>query len=80
MEGSTAWSNDCPQFLSPLYEADRCFDCIPIYYQDTVKYINPITKQTSNFATPISCESNPKNVVAFYINIDEHYLLTPKPV
>ena len=30
IEGSTAWLYDCPHFLSPLYNADRCFDRIPI--------------------------------------------------
>ena len=43
VEGSTAWLNDCPHFLSPLYEADRCFDGIPIHFKDTLMYVDPIT-------------------------------------
>ena len=39
VEGSTAWLNDCPHFLSPLYKADRCFDRIPIHFKDTLMYI-----------------------------------------
>ena len=35
-EGYTACLHDCPQILPPLYEFDNCFECIPIYYQDTV--------------------------------------------
>ena len=56
VESSTAWLYDCPQFLSFLYEADKCFDHIPIYYKDTVMYIDPRTRQTFNYVTPISCE------------------------
>ena len=29
-ESSTAWLYDYPHFLSPLYEGDKCFVCIPI--------------------------------------------------
>ena len=36
VEGSTAWSYDCPHFLSLLYKADRCFDRIPIHFKDTL--------------------------------------------
>ena len=36
VEGSTAWLNDCPHFLSPIYIADRCFDRIPIHFKDTL--------------------------------------------
>ena len=80
VEGSTAWLYDCPHFLSPLYEGDKCFDRIPIYYRDTVMFIDPITRQTFNYATPISCDNNPQNVIALDPDLDEHYVLTPKPV
>ena len=46
VEGSTAWLKDCSQIFSPLYESDKCFGRIPIYYQDTVMYLDPITRQT----------------------------------
>ena len=36
VEGCTAWLYDCPQFLSQLYKADRCFDRIPLHYKDTL--------------------------------------------
>ena len=63
VEGSTAWLYDFPHFLSPLYNADRCFDRIPIHYKDTLMYVDPITRQTYNYATPIPCDNNPRNII-----------------
>ena len=40
------------QFLH-LCESDKSFDHIPIYYQDTVMFIDPSTKQAFDYATPI---------------------------
>ena len=59
VEGSTALRYDCPHFLSPLYKADRCFDRIPIHFRDTLMYVDPITRQTYDYATPIICDNNP---------------------
>ena len=63
-----------------LYEAHECFDRIPIYYQDTVTYIYPITTQNFIYATPISCDYNPQNVIALDLDTDEHYVLANQPV
>ena len=68
VEGSTAWLYDCPQYLSPLYKADRCFDRIPIHFKDTLMYVDPITRQTYDYATPIICDNNPRNL--FELNPD----------
>ena len=61
VEGSTAWMYDCPHFISPLYKADSSFDRIPIHYRETIMYVDPITRQTFNYATPIKCRNNPQN-------------------
>ena len=53
VEGSTAWLFDCSQFLSLLIEADKCSDCIPIYYQDSVMYIDPKTRQILLIMLPL---------------------------
>ena len=42
VESSTAWLYGCPHFLSFLYKADRCFDCIPILFKDTLIYVDPL--------------------------------------
>ena len=78
VEGSTAWLFDCPQFLSPLFEADKCFDRVPIRYQNSVVNNDPITRQTLNYATPLSCDSNPQNVIALDLDNIEHYVLKPE--
>ena len=80
VEGSTAWLYDCPHKLSPLYLADQCYDRIPIHYLDTVKYVDPITRQTFDYATPIPCDNNPQNMIALDPDADKYYILTPKPV
>ena len=56
VEGYTAWLDDCPHFISPLYKADKCFDRIPIHYRETIMYVDPITRQTFKYATPIYVE------------------------
>ena len=53
---------------------------MPIYYQGTVMYIDSITRQNFNYATGIYCDNNPQNVIATYLDADEHYVVTAKPV
>ena len=82
VEGSTAWLYDRPHFLSPLYKADRCFDRIPIDYKDTLMYVDPITRQTYHYATPIPCDNNPRNIIELDPDTDEQdfYILGPEPI
>ena len=80
VEGSTAWLYDCPHFLSPLYKADRCFDRIPIHFKDTLMYIDPITRQTYDYATPITCDNSPRNIIELDPDSDDQdfYNLGPE--
>ena len=80
VEGSTAWLYDCPHFLSPLYIADRCFDGIPIHFKDTLMYVDPITRQTYYYATPITCDNNPNNIIELDPDWDDQdfYILGPE--
>ena len=55
LEGSTAWLYVCAHFSSPLYKAERCFDRIPLHYKDTLMYVDHISRQTYDYATPILC-------------------------
>ena len=43
-------------------------------------FIDLITRQTFNYAAPISCDNIPRNAIALHADLDEHYVLTPKPV
>ena len=82
VEGSTAWLYDCPHFLSPLYKADRCFDRIPIHFKDTLMYVDPITRQTYDYATPITCDNYPRNIIELDPDSDDQdfYILGPEPI
>ena len=79
VEGSTAWLYDCPLFVSPLYRADKCFDRIPIHYRETIMYVDPVTRRTFNYATPIECGNNPQNIIELHTDTDDgdFYVLTP---
>ena len=79
VEGSTAWLYDCPHFISPLYKAVICFDRIPIHYRETIMYVDPITRQTFNYATPIKCGKNLQNIIELDPHADDgdFYVLTP---
>ena len=79
VEGSTAWLYDCPHFLSPLYKADRCFDRIPIHFKDTLMYVDPITRQTYDNATPITCDNNPRNIIELDPDSDDQDFYIPRP-
>ena len=72
--------DECPHHLSQLYIAEKCYDKIPISYFDTVKYVDPITRQTFDYATRIPCENNPQNLIALDPDTDQYYVLTPKPI
>ena len=82
VEGSTAWLYDCPHFLSPLYKADRCLDRIPIHFKDTLMYVDLITRQTYDYARPITCDNIPRNSFELDPDSDDQdfYILGPEPI
>ena len=82
VEGSTVWLYDCPHFISPLCKADRCFDRIPIHFKDTLMYVNPITRHTYDYATPIACDNIPCNIIELDPDTDDQdfYILGPEPI
>ena len=45
-------------------------------------YVDPITRQTSNYATPIECGNNPQNNIELDQDTDDgdFYVLTPDPL
>ena len=80
VEGSTAWLYDCPHHLSALYIAEQCYDKIPVNYLDTVMYVDPITRQTFEYANQIPCGNNPQNVISLDPDTYQYYVLTPQPI
>ena len=80
VECSTAWIRDCPQFLSPVFKADRCFDRIPIHFKDTLMDVDPIIRQTYDYATPIAFDDNFRNIIELlnYSDDQDFYILGPE--
>ena len=44
-------------------------------------YVDPITRQTFDYAIPITCENNPKNIIELDPDSDDQgfYILGPEP-
>ena len=65
VEGASLWLFKCQHHLSPLYaHKEKCFDNIPIFYQETLYNVDPISPQTCSSATEIPCYGNPANLIA----------------
>ena len=64
-----------------MFKADRCFDRIPIHFKDTLMYVDPITRQVYVYATPITCDNNPRNIIELDRDSDDQdfYILAPEP-
>ena len=69
-------------FFLHYYIADCCFDRIPIHFKDTLMYVEPITRQTYEYATPITCGNNPKNIIDLDPDSDgqDFCILGPEPI
>ena len=65
-----------------LFKTDRCFDRIRIHFKDTLVYVDPITRQTYDFATPITCDNDPRNIIELDPDSDDQdfYILGPEPI
>ena len=53
-----------------------------MHYKDTLMYLDPITRQTYDYATPMPCESNPRNITELDPDTDDQdfYILCPEPI
>ena len=71
-----------PTFLSPLYKDARCFDRIPIHFKDTLMYVDPITRQTYDYAIRFACDNTPRNIIELDPDSDdqEFYILGHEPI
>ena len=83
VEGPIIWLYTCETKLSPLYiHKDRCYDNIPILYEDKLQFVHPLSRQTKQMTRPIPCKNIPQNSIALDPS-DENsdwYMLTPTPV
>ena len=53
--------------------------CIPIYYQDTVIYIDLSTRRMPKYATRIYFDNNQENVIGLDLDNHQTSVLFPKP-
>ena len=80
-DGSVAWFYHCTKFLSPLRVLDKCYDRIPILLERTTKFVDPITRQTYDFASEIPCLGDYTNVFQLDLENDNSwYQLLPDPM
>ena len=43
-------------------------------------YVDPITRQTNDYATPITCDNNPLNIIELDPDSDDFYIFRPEPI
>ena len=72
-DGSVAWIYHCLKFLSPLGVLDKCYDRIPILFERTTKFVDPITRQTYDFASEIPCLGDYTNVFQLDLENDNSW-------
>ena len=80
-DGSVAWLYHCPKVRSTLRLMEKCYDKIPIFYENRVHFVDPITRQTFPSANEISCQHATQNLFQLDMdNDDSWYNLIPHPV
>ena len=79
-DGSVAWLYHCPKVRSTLRVMEKCYDKIPIFYENRVHFADPITRQTFLSANEISCQHATQNLFQLDMhNDDSWYNLIPHP-
>ena len=77
-DGSVAWWYLCPKIFSPPRVLDKCFDRIPILFERTTNFVDPITRQTYDVSSEIPCLGNYTNVFQLgFENDNSWYQLFP---
>ena len=60
---------------------DKCYGWIPILFERTTKFVDPITRQTFDFASEIPCSGDYTNVFQLDLeNNNSWYQLLPDPM
>ena len=79
--GSLAWLYHYPKVRSTLRVMEKCYDKIPISYENGVHFVDPITRQTFPSAIEISCQHATQNLFQLDMdNSDSWYNFIPHPV
>ena len=77
--GDIAWLYRCPKFYSPsLQVMDTCYDRKPVLYENKVRFIDPVSRQTFTTAKQQPCYNKQKNLFQLDIENDNSWIeLTP---
>ena len=76
--GKVALLYNCPEFHSPLQICNKCYNRIPVLYEDEIHLIEPISRQTFTEAKEQLCSEKHSNL--FQLDFDDDNLwveLTP---
>ena len=69
-----------PEDLPPLKLLDKCYDRTPITFERSTKFVDPITRQTYDFASKIPCLGDYTNVFQLDLENDNSwYQRLPEP-
>ena len=80
-DGSVNWLYHYPNFLSHVRVLDKCYDRIPIFFERTTKFAVPLTRQTYDFASKITCLGHYTNVFLLDLEIgNSWYQFLPDPM
>ena len=75
---NVAWLYHCPQYFSPLQIMEKCYNRIPIMYQNKIHFVDPITRKTYTSAEERSCVDKHDNLFQLDIEDDNSWVeLTP---
>ena len=77
--GNVAWLYHCPEFHSPLQILSKCYNRIPILYEDEIHFVNPISIQTFTEAGEQLCPDKHSNLFQLDVDDDNSWVeLTPQ--
>ena len=67
--GNVAWLYNCPEFHSPLQILNKCYNRIPILYENEIHFVDPISRQTFTEAEEQLCSDKHSNL--FQLDVDD---------
>ena len=77
--GNVAWLYNCPEFHSPLQILNKCYNRIPILYEDEIHFVDPISRQTFIEAEEQLCSDKHSNLFQLDVDDDNSWVeLTPQ--
>ena len=77
--GNVAWLYNCPEFHSSLQILNKCYNRIPILYEDEIHFVDPISRQTFTEAEEQLCSDKHSNLFQLDVDDDNSWVeLTPQ--